>query len=74
MLNNKTFQRAYLIGAVIVWVGIIIASAITLSGTPYLAQMLPILGGGAFWFVVLVPGAFFWTRQRSEHPLPTGEA
>ena len=49
-------RRIYLIGAVIVWVGIIIATAVVLSGTNYAMPMLAILGGGAFWFVVIVPG------------------
>jgi hypothetical protein len=67
MFEIKKFRRAYLIGAVIVWVGIILASAVILAGTPYLTQILIILGGGAFWFVVLVPGALFGSRQEPEH-------
>jgi hypothetical protein len=55
-------RRNYLIGAVIVWVAIIAASSFILAGTPYLGQMLPILGGGAAWFVVIVPGALLRTR------------
>lgn len=48
--------RTYLIGTVIVWVALIIASAAVLAGTKYLPTMLIILGGGAFWSIVLVPG------------------
>jgi hypothetical protein len=59
MQNVQTFRRAYLIGALIVWVGILVSAAITLAGTPYLAQMLPILGGGAVWFAVIIPGAMY---------------
>jgi hypothetical protein len=55
-------RRNYLIGAVIVWVAIIAASRFILAGTPYFGQMLPILGGGAAWFVVIVPGALLRTR------------
>lgn len=51
------FKQVYLIGAVIVWVSIIVAVAFVLGGTPYLAQVLPLIGGGAVWFVVIVPGA-----------------
>jgi polyferredoxin len=51
-----------------------IASAILLWGTPSLAQMLPILLGGAFFFVFLVPGALFWSRPKSDQPHPTKEA
>jgi hypothetical protein len=47
----------YTLGAAIVWAGIFLASALVLQGTPYFAQLLPILAGGAVWFVVLVPGA-----------------
>jgi hypothetical protein len=57
-------MRPYLIGTVIVWAGLIIASAVVLSGTPYLVQILPILGGGAFFFVVLLPAAFSGRRRR----------
>ncbi len=66
MFELKKFRRAYLIGAVIVWVGIILASSVILAGTPYLAPMLIILGGGSVWFVVIVPGAFFWNRREPE--------
>jgi len=64
--ESKTFKRVYLIGTVIVWVGIWVGSAVILQGTPYFAQMIPILGSGVFWFVVVVPGAFFWVRPQSK--------
>ncbi len=66
--ESKTFKRTYLIGTVIIWVGIWAASAVILGGTPYFAQMLPILGIGVFWFVIVVPGAFFWIRPKLSHP------
>jgi hypothetical protein len=66
MFELKKFRRAYLIGAVIVWVGIILASSVILAGTLYLAPMLIILGGGSVWFVVIVPGAFFWNHREPE--------
>ena len=68
MAENRTFQRAYLIGSVIVWVGIWLASAVILQGTPYFAQMLPILGSGMVWFVILIPGLFFWDWRKSVTP------
>ena len=71
--ESKTFKRVYLIGTMIIWGGICFASSVILQGTPSFAQMLPILGSGVFWFVVVVPGAFFWTRPKSKHPLPTRE-
>jgi 4-hydroxybenzoate polyprenyltransferase len=64
--ESKTFKRTYLIGTVIVWVSILIGTAIILSGTPYFAQILPILSVGVFWFIVLLPGAYFWTRPESD--------
>ncbi len=66
--ESKTFKRAYLIGSVIVWVCILIGTAIILSGTPYFAQILPILFVGVFWFIVLLPGAYFWTHPKSDQP------
>jgi uncharacterized membrane protein YkgB len=72
--ESKTFKRAYLIGSLIVWVGILIGIAVILSGTPYFAQILPILMAGPLWFVILVPGAFFWSRPKSDQPLPKKEA
>lgn len=50
--------RIYLTGAVIVWIGIIVAAAVMLSGETF-STMLPILSGGAVWFVLIVPG---WLR------------
>jgi hypothetical protein len=48
----------YLLGAAIVWAGIFIAVAVVLQGTLYFSQLLPILGGGVVYFVVLVPMLF----------------
>ena len=49
--------KAYMVGSAIVWMGLILATAIILRGTPYFAQMLPILAGGAVWSIVLAPTA-----------------
>jgi hypothetical protein len=62
MKDIARLQRNYLISTVIVWVAIIAASAVILGGTPYFARMLPILGGGAAWFVVIVPGGLLRPR------------
>ena len=62
--GSKAFQNTYLIGAVIVWTGIWLATAVILAGTAYFAQMLPLLLGGVVWFLVILPGAFFWTQQK----------
>jgi hypothetical protein len=72
--ESKTFKRAYLIGSVIVWVSIVIGTAVILSGTPYFAQMLPILSAGVLWFALLVPAAYFWRRPKSDQPSPTKQA
>lgn len=74
MFESKTFKRSYLIGSLIVWVGILIGIAVILSGTPYFAQLLPILLIGLLWFVILVPGAFFWSHPKTDRPLPKKEA
>ena len=58
----------YLAGAVIVWTGILTASALLLAGTPYFVPLLLILGGGAVWFVVIVPGAM---QTRRSDPAPS---
>ena len=60
----------YAIGAAIVWAGILLATAVVLAGTPYFAQMLPVLGGGIAWFVVIVPGA--WSRPRTSGQTTAG--
>ena len=52
----------YLLGAAIVWAGIFLATAVLLAGTPYFATMLPILGGGATWFVIVVPATMHQRR------------
>ena len=55
-------RALYITSAVIVWVAIILASALILSDSDQLGIMLAILGGGAAWFVVIVPGAIFRGR------------
>lgn len=47
--------RVYLLGAVIVWVAMVAATAVLLGGTAHLSPMLLVLSGGALWFVLLVP-------------------
>ncbi len=46
-----------MIGAVIVWAGILLSSAVLLAGSGVFAELLPILAGGAVWFVLIVPSA-----------------
>ena len=58
-MDTRNQRRTYLISAATVWAAILIASAVILRGTPYFSQMLPVLGGGAVWFVVLAPIAVF---------------
>ena len=45
----------YVISSVIVWVAILLAAAMILQGTEYFSKLIPILGGGAAWFVVIAP-------------------
>lgn len=58
MFNHKAL-RNYIVGAVIVWIGILLSTAFLLGGTGEFAGMFIILSGGAVWFVLLVPG---WLR------------
>lgn len=58
---NTTFWRSYLIGAAIVWTAIFLGTAVVLAGSPAYGQILPILSGGAVWFVVIIPAA--WSRR-----------
>ncbi|MFQ5817734.1 MAG: hypothetical protein ACE5H2_07255 [Terriglobia bacterium] len=54
----------YILGSAMVWAAIILGAASILKGTPYLAQLLPILGGGAVWSVVIGPAALLRRRQK----------
>jgi hypothetical protein len=56
------FKQLYLLGAAIVWVGLFLALALSLAGTPYYGQILPLLSGGAVWFVVIIPGVLRTVR------------
>ncbi len=47
--------RNYVLGAAAIWVAILLASAVVLSGTPYFVQILPLLAAGAGWCVILGP-------------------
>jgi cation transport ATPase len=62
MQDIRRLRRAYLGGAVLVWVLIIAVTSLTLRGTPYFGPMLPVVGAGAVYFVVLVPGFLFRGR------------
>jgi hypothetical protein len=62
MQAKSGFRSAYTLGAAIVWAGIFLAIAFILSDANTFMQILPVLGGGAVWFVVIVPGAL--ARQR----------
>ncbi len=55
--------RSYVLVAAIVWAAILVASALILAGSPYFGQLLPILGGGAAFFVVILPAGVFRRAQ-----------
>ncbi len=61
-LEVARIRARYRIAAVLVWVAILIASAFILAGTPYLPPMIPVLGGGAVWFVIIAPAGFRVSR------------
>ena len=56
-------RTEYLVSAVILWVAIWIASASALDDSAF-DDMVPILGGGTFFFVVILPAGLF---HRSRH-------
>ena len=70
---SKRTEYEYLASAVILWVAIWIATAGVLDESAFDA-MVPILGGGTFFFVVILPAGLFrrprqWpTRQVSGEP------
>ena len=51
---SKKRIRAFIIGNAIVWGIVIIATALVLKGTGYMAKLLPILGGGAAFSEVII--------------------
>lgn len=62
MQDGRRLRRAYLGGAVLVWVLSIAATGLILRGTPSFGPMLPIVGAGALFVVVLVTGFLFRGR------------
>ena len=53
-----TTRTEYIAAAVILWVAIWITTATTLDESAF-DDMIPILGGGTFFFVVIVPAGLF---------------
>jgi hypothetical protein len=51
-------RTEYLVSAVILWVAIWIATAATVDESAF-DDMVPILGGGTVFFVVILPAALF---------------
>jgi hypothetical protein len=63
VLVTKRTEYEYLASAVILWVAIWIATASALDASAF-DDMVPILGGGTFFFVVILPaGLFHRSRQ-----------
>lgn len=54
---NKRTRNEYVIAAAVVWAAIWIATASVADSA--FDDMIPILGGGTVFFVVLVPAALF---------------
>jgi hypothetical protein len=55
-------RNQYVIAAAVVWAAIWVATAGVLADNEF-DDMIPILGGGTVFFIVLVPAALF--RKRS---------
>jgi hypothetical protein len=69
---TRRTEYEYLASAVILWVAIWIAAGQVLDETAF-GDMVPILGGGTVFFVVILPAALFHrprqpTRQVSGEP------
>ena len=54
--TSKKRIGAFIIGNAIVWGLVIIATALVLRGTGLMSKLLPILGGGAGFSVVILSG------------------
>ncbi|MGY2002672.1 hypothetical protein [Blastococcus sp. SYSU DS1024] len=52
---DRRTTAIYLAGAVIVWVGTLIALAVVLSGSDRFGEVVTILLGPIVWFLLLVP-------------------
>ena len=81
-LVTKRDEYAYFAAAVIIWVATWIATASALDDSAF-DDMVPILGGATFFFLVIIPaGLFHRPRQRTTRqasgepdergPSPTG--
>jgi hypothetical protein len=58
ILVSRRTEYEYLASAVILWVAIWIATASVLDASAF-DDMVPILGGGTFFFVVILPAGLF---------------
>ena len=63
VLVTKRTEYEYLAAAVILWVAIWISTAGVLDDAAF-DDMVPILGGGTFFFLVILPAGLF---HRSRH-------
>jgi len=50
-------QALRILGNSLIWATVIIATALTLKGSTYLQQIIPIMGGGAIGSLILILGA-----------------
>lgn len=62
---NARVMRIYMIASLLIWVGIMAATTLMLSGTGYLVDLIIILAAGAFFYLVLLPGWFRTLGERS---------
>jgi hypothetical protein len=52
---DRRTTAVYLAGAVIVWIGTLVALAVVLSGSGRFGEVLTVLLGAIAWFLLLVP-------------------
>lgn len=60
MPELKKIRNRYVIAAAVVWAAIWVATSVVADDA--FDEMIPILGGGTVFFIVLVPAALFRNR------------
>ena len=69
---DRRTTAVYLAGAVVVWVGTLVALAVVLSGSGSFGDVLVVLVGPMVWFVLLVPAGLSRALRSGSSSRPTG--
>jgi len=74
MTKNKTDSKVekvlgpYILANAVIWGAVIVGSAFILKDSGQMPKMLPILGGGAAFCTVILPGALAARIKKILHP------